>query len=33
MKLGGGAILWGFIVTIWFRWYARTSGRASTRCS
>ena len=23
MKLGGGAILWGFIVTIWFRWYAR----------
>jgi len=23
MKLGGGLILWGFIVTIWFRWYAR----------
>lgn len=23
MKLGGGAILWGFIVAIWFRWYAR----------
>lgn len=23
MKLGGGAILWGFIITIWFRWYAR----------
>lgn len=22
MKLGGGAILWGFIITIWFRWYA-----------
>ena len=25
MKLGGGLILWGFIVTIWFRWYARDS--------
>ena len=25
MKLGGGAILWGFIITIWFRWYARDS--------
>ena len=23
MKLVGGAILWGFIITIWFRWYAR----------
>jgi putative membrane protein len=23
MKLGGGAILWGFIIAIWFRWYAR----------
>jgi len=23
MKLAGGAILWGFIVAIWFRWYAR----------
>jgi len=23
MKLGGTAILWGFIVAIWFRWYAR----------
>jgi putative membrane protein len=23
MKLVGGAILWGFIIAIWFRWYAR----------
>lgn len=23
MKLGGTAILWGFIIAIWFRWYAR----------
>jgi putative membrane protein len=23
MKLGGGLLLWGFIVAIWFRWYAR----------
>jgi putative membrane protein len=23
MKLGGGAILWGFIIAIWFRGYAR----------
>jgi putative membrane protein len=23
MKLVGGAILWGFIISIWFRWYAR----------
>lgn len=23
MKLGGGLILWGFIASIWFRWYAR----------
>ncbi len=22
MKLGGGAILWGVIVVVWFRWYA-----------
>ncbi len=22
MKLGGGAILWGVIVVLWFRWYA-----------
>lgn len=25
MKLVGGLILWGFIVSIWFRWYARDS--------
>ncbi|HEU4354523.1 MAG TPA: cytochrome c oxidase assembly protein [Actinomycetota bacterium] len=25
MKLGGGLILWGFIASIWFRWYARDS--------
>lgn len=23
MKLGGGAILWGTIAVMWFRWYAR----------
>src|SRR3990170_5243064 len=23
MKLAGTAILWGFIIAIWFRWYAR----------
>ena len=22
MKLGGGAVLWGIIVAMWFRWYA-----------
>lgn len=22
MKLGGGAILWGVLVVVWFRWYA-----------
>jgi len=25
MKLGGTAILWGFIISIWFRWYAQDS--------